>query len=44
MDPYVQAAGLALLGGLGLIVTFFLVVPNFPPDPPRKEPPPEAAE
>ncbi len=44
MDPYTQAAGLALLGGLCLWVAFFLVVPNLPADPPRKEPPPTAAE
>lgn len=44
MDPYVQAAILALLSGACLWVAFFLVVPNLPADPPQKKPPPTAAE
>lgn len=44
MDPYVQAALLALLAGLCLWVSFFVVMSILPADPPPKEPPATPAE
>jgi hypothetical protein len=44
MDPYVQAAFIALVAGAALVASFFVVMSILPADPPPKEPPATPAE